>query len=676
MAVKNALVLLVEDDTELRTGLTALCTAAGCKVVAASGASQALGELDRTPFDAVIVEHALASGGLELARRLRARDPSLPILMTSAIYTQPEAGPRETLPFDAFVPRPFSNFELLETLEAVLEGRSLVEPTPASMSQLPMQGALERTPFEALLYKLFDTKFTGRLQLVRGKSEHALYFLRGFPAWATSTTRTEALGTLLVRRGLLDTATLNEFLRRPSHRGASLGQRLVAAGILTNAQLLRALEEQVRERILSWFTLNDGTWTVESGDAFVYRYDVYVQNPIELIFQGVAAFEEINALAARLKERADHVLVPTRNFARLLPYVTLDEQRIALLQKIDGSRRLGQLIQHWRGSFPDFFRFIWSLHATRIVYASPTPVKVHEDLSLDAVRVLAPHVSVFLRVEQARRDGAHSDPSALSGSTSQPGTSPSPTVDQARVPSAIHVSDSSERIDELLELHDFVEHLNHFDLFGLTLDASPDEIRVAIGQRVSGLDPELIKALPPEDVRRIAAVGRRIKEAAAVLLDPRRREAYREAIIAELDAAEGHGVDGELERGRQLLEDGKYDEARAILAPLSEQNRVDARAAALLARCIHLANPADKRGLNSAKALLYRAIALDDRLADAHYYLAAIELKLGHSGQAMECVERTLELDPVHRDALELKALLSGDTGGTMPIIPGLFTKP
>ena len=83
---RNARVLLVEDDAAVRAVMEGLLSDFGCQVEGAPDAPTALARLQRgETFDLLISDIVMPGGmsGVELAEAARARDPDLPIVLTS-----------------------------------------------------------------------------------------------------------------------------------------------------------------------------------------------------------------------------------------------------------------------------------------------------------------------------------------------------------------------------------------------------------------------------------------------------------------------------------------------------------------------------------------------------------------------------------------------------------------
>jgi twitching motility two-component system response regulator PilH len=119
---KTSCVLLVEDDQSLRRYLEILLTRAEYKVVSAvDGIEAKQVALDNHDIDIVITDAMMPNlNGYELCRFLK-NTPQLshlPVVLLSAL--ERKDAPFETEDVDAFLCKPLSNDELIETLDNLL----------------------------------------------------------------------------------------------------------------------------------------------------------------------------------------------------------------------------------------------------------------------------------------------------------------------------------------------------------------------------------------------------------------------------------------------------------------------------------------------------------------------------------------------------------------------------
>jgi nitrogen regulation protein NR(I) len=126
----NPRILLVEDDTNIATGLQKVMRANGYDVTALSRGDTGLERALAEPFDVVVTDLKLPGlDGLDLVRQLHQAKPKLPIILVTAHGTTEIA--IEATKWGAFdyVPKPFEVEELLDlTAKALESSRLMSEP--------------------------------------------------------------------------------------------------------------------------------------------------------------------------------------------------------------------------------------------------------------------------------------------------------------------------------------------------------------------------------------------------------------------------------------------------------------------------------------------------------------------------------------------------------------------
>jgi DNA-binding response OmpR family regulator len=121
-------ILLVEDELNLREGVTDLLTCDGHDVLAVENGDKGLAEGLAAPFDLVILDGMLPGlDGLEICRRLRAARPGLPILMLTARGSEDDKVRGLGEGADDYVTKPFGAKELIARVRAL--GRRGTLPT-------------------------------------------------------------------------------------------------------------------------------------------------------------------------------------------------------------------------------------------------------------------------------------------------------------------------------------------------------------------------------------------------------------------------------------------------------------------------------------------------------------------------------------------------------------------
>ena len=125
------------------------------------------------------------------------------------------------------------------------------------------RSALDRMTLPAVLHAVAARQETGVLVARNERREKHFYFVEGELRAARSTEHAELLGTRLLRAERITERDLTDALNTCKQTQRSLGEELVARGIVRASSLLRELVEQVEARFIELFGWNDGTlWFV------------------------------------------------------------------------------------------------------------------------------------------------------------------------------------------------------------------------------------------------------------------------------------------------------------------------------------------------------------------------------------------------------------------------------
>lgn len=177
---------------------------------------------------------------------------------------------------------------------------------------------------------------SGTLVLQSGRTRRTVYFRDGQITQATSSERSERLGPVLWREGLVTLEQLEaaEPRVRPGRR---LGRILTEQGVLTPADLYRGMQLQVREIVLSVFSMAEGEFSFveqEPGGATGLKLP---ERTRDLVLAGIKRADELTRLRARLPASA----VPQRG---TIERDKLDAHQALLLDQIDGTRTMAEIV--------------------------------------------------------------------------------------------------------------------------------------------------------------------------------------------------------------------------------------------------------------------------------------------------------------------------------------------
>lgn len=126
--LRRGTVLIVDDEKGMRHILKRLLTDEGYQVETAESGEDALGLLERIPFDAAMVDVRMPGmDGLEVLDRIRERDPDVSVVMMTAfgaIETAVSAMKRGAY---EYITKPFNNDEVLHIIHNAAERKRLLD---------------------------------------------------------------------------------------------------------------------------------------------------------------------------------------------------------------------------------------------------------------------------------------------------------------------------------------------------------------------------------------------------------------------------------------------------------------------------------------------------------------------------------------------------------------------
>ncbi len=135
----HANILVVEDDTELRSALTRSLAASGYGVTPAADAEEGLRQFDPTRHGVVISDLCMPGiDGFGLLERIKEVSPATPVVMISGRGSIGQAVQAVRAGAEDFLPKPFSREQLTATLERITTRHSGPQPTLDPPEECPL----------------------------------------------------------------------------------------------------------------------------------------------------------------------------------------------------------------------------------------------------------------------------------------------------------------------------------------------------------------------------------------------------------------------------------------------------------------------------------------------------------------------------------------------------------
>lgn len=166
-------------------------------------------------------------------------------------------------------------------------------------------GPFVEVPFIQLIGALFARGAVGVLRLMRFKNEKEVFFLNGIPVYVRSNLSTEALGNILLKKGMLkreDRDMARDMMMRDKIRE---GEALIKMGKITEDQLYEHLALQMNEMVMSCLEWKSGRYEFESRDIDDDPIELFDVNPFKVIYEGIKRFVQSAELMPLIRDMGD-----------------------------------------------------------------------------------------------------------------------------------------------------------------------------------------------------------------------------------------------------------------------------------------------------------------------------------------------------------------------------------
>lgn len=208
-------------------------------------------------------------------------------------------------------------------------------------SSYKYRGNLAETTLPEMLYTIDRFRVPGVVEARQGRIIKRVFVREGYIVHAASTDRDDSLGAHLRRQGSLAADVLRELAEKRQRSDKRFGVLLLERGLLSPAQVLNAIRQQIEAIIWSLFYWDDGSVTFELGELEAEDM-VQIQLPIrQVIVEGIRRAPNAKALIGRLGTK-ETILEPCYEVEDLIE-TGLGESDFRVLRSVNGRRSLYQL---------------------------------------------------------------------------------------------------------------------------------------------------------------------------------------------------------------------------------------------------------------------------------------------------------------------------------------------
>ena len=255
----------------------------------------------------------------------------------------PELTPVETVEV-APPPQAAATLDIETALRWATEPTGPATPvTPAPDRAAPISA--EPTPFEPawMLSRAFGDNVSGALRFVNGSVERAVFLDHGRPLVATSNVPSERIGAILVAKGKVTEAGVEQLLEASRRTGRRFAELVVQSGAITEEEKFAAVAEQYAERILALFSWHEAA--IEFTPRPVPAEEIAIQLPTErLLMEGLRRHYDEARLEACLAD-PNRVLSLLPGAEARLPSLVLTPLEHDTFIFVDGKRTLAQVAE-------------------------------------------------------------------------------------------------------------------------------------------------------------------------------------------------------------------------------------------------------------------------------------------------------------------------------------------
>ncbi len=677
-------ILIAEDDRPLARMWSEILTREGFAVVVERDGEWALKTFKAREVDCVILDCLLpVRNGFQVAERIRKlpEGRNVPIVMVSGIYRglhhRHEAKAKYRV--EAYLDKPVKNEELLALLRKIFgdaypsaaraeEDRARVEAAPdesfateESREEVALveevsrrafrghgvgRGDLADRPFPELLAELYRWKATGALLLRRDRVKKIVYLKDGYPISVKSNLLSECLGKVMVRERMITEAQCERSLELMRSSGRMQGTVLIEMGLISPHNLVYALEQQLRTKLLEVFSWTTGSYQFTPRTELPSQTVTLDGTPASLIADGVLAKWTAARARARLGPVSAYYVQPSADPLYRFQELDLSPEAEGFVAQIDGKKTVDQLVRFGPLDEGTAYKLLYALKAAQVITLSETRAKTPASAA-----------------EPPRLPKGKVRPPPLKGRRRSGALLPEVAGLATRVSTAADRSLKKKLRTDLEEMR----RQTYFEILGVSRDAQPGEIQKAFFSLAREYHPDKIAGSMADEVKQLAGeIYDLVTRAYETLCDPEERNAYLQQIssgprkkemsdeVSKILAAEG-----KFQRGETHLRKGRYQEAYAAFQEAAELYPEEGEFHAYLGWAAFQRAPSDAAAAEEALDHIMRAIQLNPKLDKAYLFLGYLYKALGRADKAEKQFEKAIQCNPDCTEALRELRLFS-----------------
>jgi hypothetical protein len=256
-------------------------------------------------------------------------------------------------------------------------------------TQFQYRGDLAQTALPEILNTIDRFAVPGVIEAQRGSVKKQVYIKDGNVVHASSSDREDSLGRYLEVAGILAAADIDSLMRERERSKDRFGVLLAAHGVLSPAEINRAIRKQIEAIVWSLFYWQEGNVCFSIGE-FRAPDALRIQLPMrQVILQGIKRAPNAKAVVSRLG-RKETVFESCYQVEDLIDLALADDD-YRLLKLVDGHRTLYDICTEGPHSAGDNGKMLYAFQVLqfirRVEVAPPPDAEQKSNKDSTAIRI-------------------------------------------------------------------------------------------------------------------------------------------------------------------------------------------------------------------------------------------------------------------------------------------------
>jgi hypothetical protein len=227
------------------------------------------------------------------------------------------------------------------------------------------RGDLAQTALPEILHTIDRFAVPGVIEAQRGPINKRVFIKDGNVVHAASSDREDSLGRYLEVAGILASADIDSLMRQREASKSRFGVLLAEHGVLSPAEINRAIRKQIEAIVWSLFYWQEGSVSFSIGE-FRAPDALRIQLPMQqVILQGIKRAPNAKAMVSRLG-RKETVFEPCYRVEELIDLAIADDD-YRLLKLVDGRRTLYEVCTQGPHSAGDNGKVLYAFQVLQFI---------------------------------------------------------------------------------------------------------------------------------------------------------------------------------------------------------------------------------------------------------------------------------------------------------------------